>query len=465
MKIINILVLKDKKDEITDIYVEYRNKIRRAYTKSRISEYFDMFSKQENKTIQELYDLDKIFDVQYSPKLMESLEELKNKFNDHESFTLKENIKAFLETFNVLVWIMTRNLIVKDYDVSYFSSLLLVLNAYLVIDSIKKASGFGLFMSKKIKKAESKLDLLRYYGLLLLMSSSLLFFKDEFKGYLHQDYYETVMDTDLDSLYSNELDDSSIRELKVEKIFNDLSNNPYLSDEDKEILYDLKKYYNNNPYLDLDELYKKMLTFKIEDYYAIGVNPEARYLKDTNTSEVYYHLDKDTSIDRSTIVLHEAIHMTGGFEYRFLNEGMTSLLEHEYFEKESLFGVDGYFFYRQCVRVLCYLVGSDTMLESYSESSQELLDSKMVEIYGSMDKVLNIYNAMDLYSNREKIDNELYPTDEEFDKQLYKLLCDGNLTEEQKLMIPNYICLMNTSEAVYPGNFFNIEENVKQLKY
>ena len=78
MKIINILVLKDKKDEITDIYVEYRNKIRRAYTKSRISEYFDMFSKQENKTIQELYDLDKIFDVQYSPKLMESLEELKN---------------------------------------------------------------------------------------------------------------------------------------------------------------------------------------------------------------------------------------------------------------------------------------------------------------------------------------------------------------------------------------------------
>ena len=454
VKIINIIVLKNKKDEIIDIYVEYENRIERAYTSDKISFYLNLFSVQENKSIQELYNEDKIFDVKYSPKLLKSIEKLRNKYNNNQSLTLRENIKTYSETFNTLIWFMTRNLIVNDFYVSCISNLLLVLNACLVTDSISKSNCFDLFLAKKIKKAETKLDLLKYYGSLLLLSSSIIFFKDDVNNYLNQDYYESIMNTDLDNLYEDTQSNAEIRYLKIEKIFNELDNNPYLSTEDKEILKKLKVYYINNQYLDLDELYKKMLTFKIKDYYVVLEDSAAVYLDKDNISEVYHPLDKESSINRTTTILHEAIHMTGGFEYRVLNEGMTSLLEHEYFEEESFYGVDVYFFVIQCIRSLCYLVCPDVLLKAYSESNQKLLDAKMLEIYGSMDKILKIYSYMDLYTK-----------DENVDKELYHLLCDGNLTEEQKLTIPNYIFLIDVTEEVCIGKFFNTEDTVKKLKY
>lgn len=454
MKIVKVTVLKND-NEIIDAIVEYDNyRVNRCYKTNRVNDVLEDFCKQENKTIQELYAMNIIKDISCSQDKRKLINSSINAINNYSKKTKKEEIINLLNSAMTIILGLSHNNIIYGIYIKNLALVPLVSISTLLCDSFYKSGMYNMIDSHKLKAQKRKRMALRVWSTFLLSINLLTLFKEDISYTLNNSYNKKIISTDLNDLNRENLSNYSLRYIQIEKIFSDLEQNPYLKVKDIEILMELKEYCNNNIYIDLDEFYDRLMTCRIFDYYSFNNTSSGHYEELSNKIRVFDDIQEDENLDRRSVILHEGIHMLGDFSHTFLNEGMASLIEHEYYEDESYFGIDNYFYERQCVRALCYLVGADTMLQAYTEKNQELLDYKLLEIYGTKEKVNQIYEYMNQYVSRECES-----------KILYKALCDGNLTLEQKEEIPAYIYIDGITTNINFDKLFNKSENVKTLKY
>lgn len=445
MKIINIVSLVENND-IIDAFVEYDNgRIMRCYSYHNIEQAFQEFLEQEHKSITELYQSGYIQNVAYTKERLHTFNKLVEYSVHNSSMEMKT---VFFPTGITLLHLLVNCILIGNYDFSDVIGFISIIFP----NKISLAKDDKYFKTNKIKNLRRKQILLKSYLAFLLAINIFTFSKEKVLSFTNQSYHDKVFDIDLDEFVDEGFSIDEIRKQKVEKIFTDFGNNPYLSQEDIEILMGLKKYYLDNPYLDLDSLYQKMMTIRIYDKYAIFTDIGGDYIRGFNVIHTFQSLDGET-MNRDSILFHEGIHMTGNFHNRVLREGMTSQLEHEYYEDEAFLGIDGYFEERGCTRVIGYLVGPDLMLEAYSQNNQKIIDDELIKIYGSKEKVNKIYFDMQLYCE-DRIEHDVF----------YNDLCNGNLTDEQKEMIPSYIFLSTITTEVHFENLFYLKEKTKVLK-
>lgn len=216
-------------------------------------------------------------------------------------------------------------------------------------------------------------------------------------------------------------------EEKIELLTNTLENNPNLKEEDVKKFENLHSYYLENPYLDYEYLNKVYGNLKISRENINGI--VAGYVKNSNMIENIKELNGmetynkeivlDTSADDKTDY-HEKIHLTGEFPYSFLNEGMTVCLTDEFYETDIHKSTDDYYQASVFIRLLSELVGSDTVLESYSKKDIRILNEGLREIIPDTKLLKNVYYDMESVNTYFK---ELQEIAE------YEILCNSKYSE------------------------------------
>lgn len=175
-------------------------------------------------------------------------------------------------------------------------------------------------------------------------------------------------------------------------------NNPNLIEYEKQTIYSLVDLIEDNPYInkktayanlrDLDIIY----TNRSED---IDESTVGRYVGINNTIEIY-----DNDID-DNILRHELIHCIFYNSHtfvlpRYFSEGVTELLVDEYFTENPFVEDASYPYEIAIVKILCEMVGSDTILEAYSTGDMNIICNKLTEIMDkdSARKYLDLINKM-----------------------------------------------------------------------
>ncbi len=237
--------------------------------------------------------------------------------------------------------------------------------------------------------------------------------------------------------YSKDLDDmidenASLEGQKAAKeqiIFDGIQSSNQLTDEEKEYMMLLEEYIKENPYIDLDEVYKKLTTVNITECFA--ADKEYFWRRDTKdyaaftfpltNNILYFHGDKLYFYDdypygtyknyEKDIFVHEYYHLIGGLgnskRYKHLDEGFTEYLTYETLTDEEYTGT--YNKERLCVRYVMALVGKDKLLEAYSKKDASILDEALKEVFvfGSMEKVERFGNLINSYCENKIGINEL----------------------------------------------------------
>ena len=162
-------------------------------------------------------------------------------------------------------------------------------------------------------------------------------------------------------------------------------NNPNLDEYEKQTIYSLIDLIEDNPYINKKTAYANLRDLDIinttreED---IDENTVGRYLPANNTIEIY-----EEDVDQN-ILRHELIHCIFSNSHtfilpRYFNEGVTELLVDEYFTENPFVEDTSYPYEITMIKILCEMVGTDTVLETYSTGDMSIIYNKLTEI---MDK-------------------------------------------------------------------------------
>lgn len=232
----------------------------------------------------------------------------------------------------------------------------------------------------------------------------------------------------ISSIEQEKIIDNLEQELNVEiknnkdkyLLLNAIYNNRYLSFEEKKLFYRFIDYFNDNPYLDKQAVYERLLNvdihFSWRSLFKVSSNTLASYRDDYNTI-VYYDFNPEDET-----LAHEGGHCINGDNNlpRWFNEGMTQLIINEYFY-DNPFEYNGHYPNEvYLVKYFCEILGSDTMLEAYTKDEPEIIYKKLGAIYGNskcaktkldiidnyMDKILNAGSDDELHHNFKELSEE-----------------------------------------------------------
>lgn len=163
-----------------------------------------------------------------------------------------------------------------------------------------------------------------------------------------------------------------------------IKENKYLSESDKELFYQFADIFEENPYLNKEEVYCSLLNVdvsrKLKPFY-IDDDTAGIHSSNYETIGIFDEEEQD-------VIMHEGVHtiFSSGQEdtlLRFFDEGMTELLSKEYYTKDP-FVVDRYFYEVTLVKMLCEIVGSDLVLQSYTTGNMKIIYSELAN-YGGKD--------------------------------------------------------------------------------
>lgn len=182
-------------------------------------------------------------------------------------------------------------------------------------------------------------------------------------------------------------------------LLNAVYENDKLNEEEKRMLYELIYIILDNQFIDKENSY---YTLRNLEYCAVEGNMEvsnsnviARYRPASNTIE---YNERNVS---SIIISHENIHaLFENYKFfslfpSFLNEGVTELLNREYFGSDPFSYDNGeddekisfvYSYELAEVKILCELVGSSKVLEAYSMKDMSCIYDALSEIGGGKKK-------------------------------------------------------------------------------
>lgn len=273
------------------------------------------------------------------------------------------------------------------------------------------------------------------------------------------EFSNNIYDHDDNLKISNEEVDEMIDELSVE-LDKDLTNkdldylllysifsNNNITKIDKNKIYNLIDLIDDNKYIDKDKAYRDLSLLKIKyTKRKLGVsnNIMARYLFPQNVIEIY-----DNNLDND-VLFHEMIHCIFRNEKTynlpiFISEGVTELLENEYFSDKPYLETNNYVFEVALAKVLCELVGSDNVMLTYSTGDINYITSELEKNSNKEIKDINkLFNKIDvLFDDSNEFDKELYD-------EFYNLLEEVYKNKENEFGFDSLNCkyLMNVFNTI-----------------
>lgn len=278
---------------------------------------------------------------------------------------------------------------------------LINLEFLLIIEILTKASSWN---SKQLNKPYFKYKIL----CALCVCSTLATGFNSSVGFDNVPNYIKAYSKDLEDLIDDNLSLEEQKEAKEQIIFDSIQSLNQLTDEEKEYMFLLEEYIKDNPYIDLDDVYKKLTTVNVtecsatdKDFYLVADdNTAACNILPTN--HIIYFDDNNTDFKKESFV-HEYYHSIGNFgfapRYKHLNEGFTEYLTFETLTDEEFTG--SYNKERLCVRYVMALVGKEKILEAYSKKNASILDEALENVLGSMEKVHRFGNLINSYCEDE----------------------------------------------------------------
>ena len=278
---------------------------------------------------------------------------------------------------------------------------LINLEVLLIIEILTKASSWN---SKQLNKPYFKYKIL----CALCVCSTLATGFNSSVGFDNVPNYIKAYSKDLDDLIDDNLSLEEQKEAKEQIIFDSIQSLNQLTDEEKEYMFLLEEYIKDNPYIDLDDVYKKLATVNVtecsatdKNFYLVADNNTAA-CNILPTNHIIYFDDNNTDFKKESFV-HEYYHSIGNFgfapRYKHLNEGFTEYLTFETLTDEEFTG--SYNKERLCVRYVMALVGKEKILEAYSKKNASILDEALENVLGSMEKVHRFGNLINSYCEDE----------------------------------------------------------------
>lgn len=379
-----------REEEIRYMYVFFEDfRVKRIKYSNKANRYLKQFQEQESKSQSELEEDGMIV---YYPCTKENFSKLNKLTNACNNYVKLHEIEDGVTEISLLfsgIEILTNHLITYDAISSKIFVPMSFVSIGLPILFMGQIHFEKKFIPKKVKFHNLKVKALLLLSCLTLLDSMHL------PQVSTMPYYYEILNTDIDDTNNYDgLSDDEYHVKAINTIFNNLHNNPYLSEEDYNTLMSLKQYALDNPYLDCNKLFHDMLTLRIYDKYNLGTI-SGSCIYDDNIIYCYPNHIEDGF--RNVVIEHEMIHKTGCLNNRVLDEGMTALLQREYFKEQPVY--DAYGREVICVRLMCEIIGSDKMLEAYSTCDDSLIYDSLTKIYGNKAVVDGIYKLMNSYTN------------------------------------------------------------------
>lgn len=343
------------------------------------------------------------------------------------------NTKSIYVTLTVLFQLIIQ---FTTRQFHHFDTFLLDIQTFLLLGMNVASNGILLILNSILNKNHKKYKLgknkLGNRLLALSVGLSLYSFINYCVPVETLPYYLSIKSTNIEDSYES-------REEQIDKIFTDLSNSPYLEDDEIEIINNLKEYIEENPYISLNDLYKTLMTLQVNNKTYVGKECiGAVYDPDFNTVSYY----GSPRVSKEYILEHEFVHSTGNLKNIILNEGYTSILVSRIADTDRK--LDYYDEYRWCTEQIIKLVGDDIVLKAYSEDNQEFLDQQLARCFKNQENVQELYDLFERYSTpNSKIEKE------DVEAFIY-----SNITDEEKAYL-SYI------ESIRQAN--SLEQSEKLL--
>ena len=198
-----------------------------------------------------------------------------------------------------------------------------------------------------------------------------------------------------------------------EVVLTAMNKNIYLTQEEKEIVYELKNIISDNPYLDKEKAEKQLSEIEIEytnkdDQFGeqvVGV-----YDYNTNTIKMFSDIDKTEKRN----VAHELVH---GIFYNettaqipsFMQEGTTQILVDEYLSDVPSYEESTYPYEVTAVKLLCEMTDSDTVLKAYTTGDMSGIKNKLAMTIGiekANEFIINLDNVFKASQSGKNVDLE-----------------------------------------------------------
>ena len=183
-------------------------------------------------------------------------------------------------------------------------------------------------------------------------------------------------------------------ETTIEDIYISVNENSNLTEEEKEVIFSLNNLLEENPYLDIKTAKENLSTLKIvykpelKKNNVLGI-----YDPETNTIEIYEDINNETLIHE---LLHCIFYHSDNNLPKYIIEGVTELLTNEYFIENPYLEESCYPFEITMVKILCDIVGSESVLKSYSTGDFQYVKDSMSSQYGKFitEETLKIINSI-----------------------------------------------------------------------
>lgn len=256
--------------------------------------------------------------------------------------------------------------------------------------------------------------------------------------------------------------------------FDSIERNKKLTPDEKANFYGLADLIEDNPYIDKESAYTNLLNLDIKHKKNLKEKGLAGYW---DGNDIY--IEDTNPYWEQHVFFHEAIHAihnNSAFGPKFIYEGMTELLASEYLNKPNM----TYDEYINLVKMLCEIVGSDTVLKAYSTNDMTCIYNEMAKIGGKPTDAQELIYNIDYYlenitneklsnKQKEKLTGELYT----LRKYYLKKNNEGykEIDEANDLFDNYYMSLMRNIEGnysyVYPREnkvYFNSEYKNRKSK-
>lgn len=263
-------------------------------------------------------------------------------------------------------------------------------------------------------------------------------------------------------------DDSVFQDLSVEEkvdiLYDTLENNPSITDDQYQFFEYFREYYEKNPYLDYERQRRRFERLKIHEKaslpkYVLGRTTVIDALcLSTFQLDHYANIQLKYEIfDAPYTSYHEGIHLTGRFPYSFLTEGMTVFITDEFYS-EPYWVSTRYIYSDYFVRLLAEVVGSDALLQSYSEQSMGAINDALINIIPEREPRVQLYRAFDKieFNFRLGTDEALLESYQEallalspYVEEKFGILPDSIKYEDESSFYQQYMnCILNPEEDI-----------------
>lgn len=171
--------------------------------------------------------------------------------------------------------------------------------------------------------------------------------------------------------------------------------NPYLNSKEKEIFYKFIEYFNDNPFINREEIYTNMLNvnarFSLRGALERENNVLACYLP-RYRDIVYFELfpSVDTMAHEDGHCINDGQNMP-----KCIQEGMTQLISSEYFSNTPFMLTLNYPYQVSFVKLLCEMIGANTVLQAYTEDKPEIIYEALDSIIGEEGKAKGVIEEID----------------------------------------------------------------------